>query len=95
MATAKKAFELEASLDVLRMASLCWKYDQLTARIEKMLVAPSCPPDMREVAQDRKNVKALLESLARYHMKQIRDDAIPELLYFNTWLNLRGGFVKD
>jgi hypothetical protein len=77
------------------MSSLCWKYDLLTERIKKMLEAPSCPPDMREVISDRKVVKASMESLARTYMGDTTEEAIQGLLYFNTWFNLRGGFMKD
>ena len=41
-----------------RMPSLCREYDRLTQQIEEMLVAPSCPPDMREVVEKRQAVKA-------------------------------------
>ena len=77
------------------MASHCWKYDLLTERIKEMLLAPSCPSGMREVVADRKAVRASMEELARSYMGKAGDEAIQGLPYFNTWLNLRGGFAKD
>ena len=77
------------------MASHCWKYDLLTERIKEMLLAPSCPAGMREAVADRKAVRSSMEELARACMGKAGDEAIQGLLYFNTWLNLRGGFAKD
>jgi len=79
-----------------RMPSLCREYDRLTQQIEEMLVAPSCPPDMREMVEKRQAVKAGIEKLARSCMDEISEaGAAHSLLYFNTWLSLRGGFGKD
>ena len=50
---------------------------------------------MREVVADRKAVRASMEELARSYMGKAGDEAIQGLLYFNTWLNIPGGFAKD
>jgi hypothetical protein len=91
MATVK--FSEDSSLP-----SLCSEHDRLTGQIAKMLEAPSCPSNMREVVDARRSVKVCMETRVNRLMSDYVKGGLIclwDLVYFNSWFNLRGGFGKD
>ena len=79
---------------------MCAELDDLTARREKAMLSPGCPPDLVAVSDRMRELRSSLAACVRDCQAQVLDvarlkglakipDAQVELLYFTSWALLK------